>query len=115
MPLPPLFFSPYLNSFLLWQQALGILINLVERSPCNQDRLLSTVVPASGDDDDIFTEQQTTLKALIGLFINKEESARLEEARTDAILDGKPPGHQPESGSSQPNSSGNKSHSPLVT
>jgi len=86
--------------------ALGILINLVERSPCNQDRLLSTVVPASGDDDDIFTEQQTTLKALIGLFINKEESARLEEARTDAILDGKPPGHQPESGSSQPNSSG---------
>jgi len=83
---------------------LGILINLVERSPCNQDRLLATVVPSTGED--IFTQQQTTLGALIDLFISKEESARMEEARTDEILDGKPPGHQQESRSSQSNASG---------
>jgi len=84
---------------------LGILINLVERSPSNQDRLLATPVPISSDD--MFSKAQTTLGALIDLFTSKEESARLEEARTDEILDGKPPTHvKQESGSSQCHTSG---------
>nr|CAG4638252.1 EOG090X017M [Cyclestheria hislopi] len=68
--------------------SLGILINLVERSSSNRERLVTAPVPS--DADDIFgSSSSSALRALIDLFISKEESARQEEARTDAILDGK--------------------------
>ena len=66
---------------------MGILINLVERCDVNRERLLSAPVPSNPED--IFDGPQTAVGALIHLFITKEESARLEEARTDEILDGK--------------------------
>lgn len=49
--------------------------------------MIATVPPGA---DDIFDAKPLAIKALIDLFVNKEESARLEEARTDEILDGKP-------------------------
>jgi hypothetical protein len=59
-------------------------------------------VPAS--DEDIFDNKTLAIRALIDLFIKKEDSARLEEARTDAILDGKP--GQSDSATTQSTSSG---------
>nr|CAG4646816.1 EOG090X017M [Megafenestra aurita] len=76
------------KSFDVMTLALGILINLVERSSVNRDRLMIATVPPGADD--IFDAKPLAIKALIDLFVNKEESARLEEARTDEILDGKP-------------------------
>jgi hypothetical protein len=78
------------------------LINLVERSSVNRDRLMLVTVPAN--DEDIFDAKTLAIRALIDLFIRKEDSARLEEARTDAILDGKP--GQSDSGTTQSTSSG---------
>nr|CAG4640633.1 EOG090X017M [Eulimnadia texana] len=70
--------------------SMGIFINLVERCVENRDRLITARVPSRGDE--IFDGgESSAIKALIDLFTAKEESARLEEARTDAILDGKAP------------------------
>ena len=54
--------------------------------------------------DDMFESKSSAVGALIDLFTRKEESARLEEARTDAILDGKP--GQAEGGTSQATATG---------
>lgn len=91
------------KSHVLPLQALGILINLVERSSVNRDRLMIATVPSCSDN--IFDSKTLAITALIDLFIKKEESARLEEARTDEILDGKP--DQSDPGSSQSTSIGN--------
>lgn len=56
--------------------------------------------------DDIFDSKTSAIRALIDLFINKEESARLEEARTDEILDGKPPTGNSDASTSQSTSTG---------
>ena len=56
----------------------------------NRDRLMEASVP--GRTEDVFDSKPSAIVALINLFVSKEESARLEEARTDEILDGKPPG-----------------------
>lgn len=56
----------------------------------NRDRLMEANVP--GRTEDVFDSKPSAIVALINLFVSKEESARLEEARTDEILDGKPPG-----------------------
>jgi hypothetical protein len=45
--------------------------------------------PLPSNPEDIFDGPQTAVGALFHLFITKEESARLEEARADEILDGK--------------------------
>ena len=63
------------------------------------------IANAPSGDEDIFDSKPLAIKALIDLFINKEESARLEEARTDEILDGKP-GGQSDNGSTQSSSAG---------
>nr|CAG4648495.1 EOG090X017M [Polyphemus pediculus] len=85
--------------------SLGILINLVERSVANREKLLAAPVPYGSDE--VFGQKVTSLSALINLFIAKEESARLEEARTDEILDGKPPTGANGGNSSQSLNSGN--------
>jgi hypothetical protein len=83
-------------------KALGILINLVERSSVNRDRLMIVTVPSNRED--IFDAKPLAIRALIDLFVRKEDSARLEEARTDEILDGKP--GQSEPGTTQSTSFG---------
>lgn len=67
-------------------QSLGILINLVERSSENPKRLMTKTIAKN-------SSSCYAIETLIDIFIEKEESARLEEARTDAILDGKPADH----------------------
>lgn len=62
------------------------------------------IATAPSSADDIFDSKPLAIKALIDLFVNKEESARLEEARTDEILDGK--AGQSDNGSSQTSSTG---------
>ncbi len=57
--------------------------------------------------EDIFEAKSSAVRSLIDLFAKKEESARLEEARTDAILDGKP--GQADAGTSQSTATGNQS------
>lgn len=86
------------KSFDVMTLALGILINLVERSSSNRDRLMTVTVPVNGEDE--MGNKTIAIRALIDLFIRKEDSARLEEARTDEILDGKP--DQTDAGSSEP-------------
>lgn len=63
--------------------------------------MIVTVPPGT---EEIFDTKPLAIRALIDLFIRKEESARLEEARTDEILDGKP--GQSDAGASQSTSTG---------
>lgn len=63
--------------------------------------MVATVPPGA---EDIFDAKPLAIRALIDLFVSKEESARLEEARTDEILDGKP--GQSDAGSAQSSSTG---------
>ncbi|XP_059351201.1 protein wings apart-like isoform X2 [Daphnia carinata] len=86
------------KSFDVMTLALGILINLVERSSSNRDRLMTVTVPANSEDE--VGNKNVAIRALIDLFVRKEDSARLEEARTDEILDGKP--DQTDAGASEP-------------
>lgn len=72
----------------------------MERRAANRDHLLAAPVPTNNDD--IFDDSKATaIGALIDLFNSKEESARLEEARTDEILDGKAPSAQTEGSCTQ--------------
>lgn len=50
--------------------------------------MMTVTVPVN--DEDARGSKTLAISALIDLFIRKEDSARLEEARTDEILDGKP-------------------------
>lgn len=103
-PLLPLTFPNDLKSCSCFVQALGILINLVERSAANRDRLMVATIPANSDD--IFDSKSSAIQALIDVFIDKEASARLEEARTDEILDGKPSTGKADMGASQVGTNG---------
>ncbi|KAK3925355.1 Protein wings apart-like [Frankliniella fusca] len=68
--------------------ALTLLINLVEHNIGNRSRLVNTKAPA--EVGSIFAcHQKGAIEALILMFYQQEESARNEEAKTDAILDGK--------------------------
>lgn len=75
-----------LKHLCFFQQSLGILINLVERSSENTSRLMAKMIPRGNS-------SCYAIDALVEIFMEKEESARLEEARTDDILDGKPEDH----------------------
>ncbi|XP_034243848.1 wings apart-like protein homolog 1 isoform X2 [Thrips palmi] len=64
--------------------ALTLMINLMEHNVDNRLRLLRTKAPA-----EVESNQKSAIEALIAMFYRQEEFARSEEAKTDAILDGK--------------------------
>ncbi|KAE8751805.1 hypothetical protein FOCC_FOCC001654 [Frankliniella occidentalis] len=64
--------------------ALTLLINLIEHNIGNRSRLVNTKAPA-----EVGSDQKGAIEALIAMFYQQEECARNEEAKTDAILDGK--------------------------
>lgn len=63
---------------------------------------MTVTVPVNGEDE--IGNKTIAIRALIDLFIRKEDSARLEEARTDEILDGKP--DQTDAGTAKPTPTG---------
>ncbi|XP_046405149.1 protein wings apart-like isoform X2 [Ischnura elegans] len=81
-------FVPEDKKFEILVLALALLINLVEHSPLNRKLLIASQAPC--DPERMFSgKPRTAVEALIFLFCEKEAFARVEEAKTDAILDGK--------------------------
>ncbi|MCL4126452.1 UNVERIFIED_CONTAM: hypothetical protein GTU68_005604, partial [Idotea baltica] len=67
-----------------------LLLNLVENSAENRLRLMNLPSPVAEDNsDDIFDrqERETAMSSLVALFYTSEESARIQEAHTDQIID----------------------------
>ncbi|KAL7299425.1 hypothetical protein TKK_0007668 [Trichogramma kaykai] len=83
--------------------ALIFLINLTEQSEENKKYIINC------DESPSSQEQTYGVQALIDLFFNQEELARLEEKNTDAILDGKKEPDQ-----STPQSSASKSREDII-
>ncbi|KAJ9583157.1 hypothetical protein L9F63_022498, partial [Diploptera punctata] len=81
-------YVPEEKKFDLLVLALILLINLVEHSKPNRRILFEARAPA--DPESIFVQdEKSAVEALILLFYQHEELARVEEVKTDAILDGK--------------------------
>ncbi|XP_071439243.1 protein wings apart-like [Hetaerina americana] len=81
-------FVPEDRKFEILVLALALLINLVEHSPLNRKLVIASRAPI--DPERKFSgKHRTAVEALIFLFCEKEAFARVEEAKTDAILDGK--------------------------
>ncbi|KAJ1521007.1 hypothetical protein ONE63_002720 [Megalurothrips usitatus] len=76
------------SKFDLTVLALTLMINLMEHNGANRTRLVNTKAPA--EVESMFAcNQKGAVEALITMFYRQEECARNEEAKTDAILDGK--------------------------
>ncbi|XP_069692273.1 protein wings apart-like [Periplaneta americana] len=96
-------YVPDEKKFDLLVLALILLINLVEHSKANRKLLYEAKAPA--DPESIFLQdEKSAVEALISLFYQQEELARVEEVKTDAILDGKKDTEVPEAESAQPKS-----------
>jgi len=70
---------------------LTLLINLVEHCEQNRTILLKTLVPQTNEE--LFSpssERRTAAEGLVQMFLEKEENAKREESKTDAILDEAP-------------------------
>lgn len=68
--------------------SLTLMINLMEHNVANRSKLVNTKAPA--EVESMFAcDQKGAIEALISMFYRQEECARSEEAKTDAILDGK--------------------------
>ncbi|PNF21759.1 hypothetical protein B7P43_G09875 [Cryptotermes secundus] len=94
-------YVPEEKKFDLLVLALILLINLVEHSKANRKLLLEAKAP-SDPESIFFQEDKTAVEALISLFYQQEELARVEEVKTDAILDGKKDTEVPEAETSAP-------------
>merc|ERR1719461_331536 len=68
---------------------LTLLINLVEHCEHNRTVLLKSPIPLTNEDLFCNTEsgRKTAAEALVQMFLEKEENAKREESKTDAILD----------------------------
>ncbi|KAB7493973.1 Protein wings apart-like [Armadillidium nasatum] len=70
-----------------------LLLNLLENSPQNRQRLMNLKSPIAAvddeDEDEIFgnRERESAMSSLITLFYTSEESARIQEADTNQIID----------------------------
>jgi len=96
-------YVPEEKKFDLLVLALILLINLVEHSKANRKLLLEAKAPS--DPESIFLQDdKTAVEALISLFYQQEELARVEEVKTDAILDGKNDTEIPEAETAAPKS-----------
>ncbi|XP_022919372.2 protein wings apart-like [Onthophagus taurus] len=80
-------YIPDQKKFELGVLVLMLLINLIQDNTANKQTLISAKAPSEGES--IFQCDKTAVEALIAQFYQWEESARLEERHTDAILDGK--------------------------
>ncbi|GLG94746.1 Protein wings apart-like [Gryllus bimaculatus] len=95
-------YVPDQKKFDLLVLGLILLINLVEHSEENRRILMEARICF---DDDIFPLQDNSaVKILIKLFYEHEQLARVEEVKTDAILDGKRDTEEPEAEVAQPKS-----------
>ncbi len=68
--------------------ALTLLINLVENCIPNRESLIKCFVPDRADTFTAASEKTPAYAGLVRMFLDKEESARQEESKTNNILDG---------------------------
>lgn len=95
-------YVPDQKKFDLLVLGLILLINLVEHSEANRKLLYEARIHS---DDEIFPlRAKSAVQVLITLFYEHEQLARVEEVKTDAILDGKKDTEEPEAEVAQPKS-----------